>query len=178
MPDPNPNPITPDLTLSTPDSAPVLDIKAALAEKAKARKAGIKGFRTSEKMLPYDSTHVYQQMGAAVTASDHARKAIRRVAIILDDVQASRDSQTEALVEQLNTHVKRVDGKALQALFECIGQVNDAVALAKEQLEKCKDLAQDWTEYELLIQKFASVKMAELVPLISKAFGDMKAAMI
>ncbi len=173
-PNPNPNPIVPDLT----QSAPVLDIKKALEEKAKTRKRGIKGFRTSEKMLPYDSSKVYLQMGTATQASDAARSAIRRVAIILDDVQVSRDSQTEALVEKLNDHLKRVDGKELQLLFQRMGEVNTAVEAAKKQLEKCHDVSQDWTEYELLIQKFASVKLAELVPLVSRAFGDMKSAMV
>jgi hypothetical protein len=163
------SPVTPDI--------PTLDIKTQLTSKAKELKR-VPGFRTSEKMLPYDSTKVYTQMGTAVQASAAANSAMRRIAIVLDDVQVSRDSQTGALVEKLNDHVKRVDGRDLQLLFQRLKEVNSAVEAAKKQLEKCNGVSQDWSEYELLLQKFTSVKSAELVPLISKAFGDMKSAMV
>lgn len=108
----------------------------------------IKGFRTSEKPLPYDSSKTYLQMGAAVQASDAARKGMRRIAILLDDVQVSRDNQTKALNKKLQEH-----------------------------LNKCEKLSNDWAEFELIIQRFDAIKQAELVPLISKAFAELKLAM-
>lgn len=125
-----------------PDQVPTPEVKPK-------KKQGIKGFITTGKQLPYDSSKCYLQMGAAVQASDSSRRAFRRIAIILDDVQVSRDSQVEALLEKLQEH-----------------------------LNKTMKMAEGWKEFELLIQKFDAVKQAELVPLISRAFSEMKTAMI
>lgn len=150
-------------------------IKKALDKKVPKR---VNGFTTTGKQLPYDSSKAYLQMGAAVQASDSARHGIRRIALLLDDVQVSRDSQTEALVGKLNDHLKKVDGKDIKLLFEKLGAVNAAVTAAHAQLVKCNGLAEDWTEFELLIQKFTSMKLAETVPLIARAFADVKTAMV
>lgn len=162
-------------SIGVPQTAAPANLVMAASPKVPKR---IKGFTTTGKQLPYDSSKAYLQMGAAVQASDSARHAIRRVAIILDDVQVSRDSQTEALLEKLNDHLKKVEGKDLQLLFERIDAANAAVQAAQVQLLKVNAIATEWTEYELLLQKFASVKLSELVPLVSRAFSDMKTAQI
>jgi hypothetical protein len=166
----DPNPITPD---STP-SAPVSNKVDELREKV-ARKRGIKGFTTTGKQLPYDSSHLYMQMGAAVAASDLGRKAIRRIAQLLDDVQVSRDSQIEALLAKLNTSMNRTQLETLEAKLDALQEAEAAVTAA---VNKIFDRGDEWKQFELLMQRFIALKEREVVPLIAKAYGELNSAMV
>lgn len=65
-----------------------------------------KAFTTKSGELVYDSTKSYIQMGSAARASEISRQALRRIAIILDDVDVSRRKQAEGVITRIQSTLK------------------------------------------------------------------------
>jgi len=88
---------------------PVEDTGTLPKSEPKPRRTGVKGIRTTEKVLPYDSTHCYIQMGSAAQASLDARRSLHRVAVILDDVAVSRRRQAESLGDKIQEFLSQLN---------------------------------------------------------------------